>query len=135
MAAIKCEHGRLRWRCVECGGHEGTFDALQSRSLCSHEPPAVPAAFDVVLHAANVAARARCGERVKSYLVMPSDTLPDDFNWEGELLLDPEGDLEHRYGAAAECLYLIRPDLYVGYRDQPADADRLLAYFDRVFAE
>ncbi|MGB1597454.1 MAG: hypothetical protein ACPIOQ_32155, partial [Promethearchaeia archaeon] len=55
MAAIKCEHGRLRWRCVECGGHEGTFDALQSRSLCSHEPPAVPAAFDVVLHAANVA--------------------------------------------------------------------------------
>ena len=55
MAAIKCEHGRLRWRCVECGGHEGTFDALQSSSLCSHEPPAVPAAFDVVLHAANVA--------------------------------------------------------------------------------
>jgi hypothetical protein len=87
------------------------------------------------LHAASVAARVRSGGKVKTYLVLPHAERPHDIAWEDSILFDPEGDLEHRYNAAAECLYLIRPDLYIGYRDQPADAERLLAHLDLVFAE
>jgi hypothetical protein len=50
------------------------------------------------------------------------------------ILADPEGALHKRFGARAECLYLLRPDGYVAYRSNPADGDKLLAYLDRVFA-
>ncbi len=45
---------------------------------------------------------------------------------------DAEGHLHHRYGARSECLYLIRPDGYVGYRCEPADFDRLSGYLSEV---
>ncbi|NUP12159.1 MAG: FAD-dependent oxidoreductase [Polyangiaceae bacterium] len=54
--------------------------------------------------------------------------LPDDIR----VLFDVEGDLEARYGADAECLYLLRPDLYVGYRSQPAKLDSLLAHLSKI---
>ena len=47
---------------------------------------------------------------------------------------DAEAHLHHRYGARAECLYLVRPDGYVGYRCEPADFERLSAYlYDRGY--
>ena len=49
------------------------------------------------------------------------------------VLLDPEGDLELRFGATAECLYLIRPDLYIAYRSQPAEPEPLVKYLRSVF--
>jgi hypothetical protein len=49
------------------------------------------------------------------------------------VLLDPEGEIHQRYGARSECLYLIRPDGHVGYRGQPADGDKLLAYLETIF--
>jgi Aromatic-ring hydroxylase, C-terminal len=49
------------------------------------------------------------------------------------ILLDPEGDLELRFGATAECLYLIRPDLYIAFRSQPADPEALERYLASVF--
>ena len=41
--------------------------------------------------------------------------------------------LHARWGASAECLYLVRPDGYVGYRAQPADRALLAGYLDRIF--
>ena len=29
--------------------------------------------------------------------------------------------MHRRYGAGSECLYLVRPDGYVGFRSQPAE--------------
>jgi hypothetical protein len=53
--------------------------------------------------------------------------------WSGEVLLDATGAVHERYGARSECLYLIRPDGYVAYRSQPAEADKLLGYLERIF--
>jgi 2-polyprenyl-6-methoxyphenol hydroxylase-like FAD-dependent oxidoreductase len=49
------------------------------------------------------------------------------------LILDPQGDLHHRYGAGAACLYLVRPDGYIGYRGQPPDERALMGYLSRIF--
>jgi 2-polyprenyl-6-methoxyphenol hydroxylase-like FAD-dependent oxidoreductase len=46
---------------------------------------------------------------------------------------DSELSAHHRYGAASECLYLIRPDGYVGYRSQPADQPQLSRYLSKIF--
>jgi 2-polyprenyl-6-methoxyphenol hydroxylase-like FAD-dependent oxidoreductase len=70
----------------------------------------------------------RCGDAVISYLVVPKAQAPESAGWDGPVLPDPQKALHTRYGARAECLYLIRPDGYIGYRCQPADGDKLLAY-------
>lgn len=45
---------------------------------------------------------------------------------------DAEGSLHRRYGAEKGCLYLIRPDGYIGYRDRHASFDALRSYLQRV---
>ena len=45
----------------------------------------------------------------------------------------PEANATCRYGARAGCLYLVRPDGYVGFRAQPVDPEALLAYLDRLY--
>jgi 2-polyprenyl-6-methoxyphenol hydroxylase-like FAD-dependent oxidoreductase len=79
--------------------------------------------------------RSRYADRITAYLVAhpgrPSEGLP----WEGPVLLDGNGALHQHFGARAGCLYLIRPDRYLGYRAQPPDAGKLRAYLERVFIE
>jgi 2-polyprenyl-6-methoxyphenol hydroxylase-like FAD-dependent oxidoreductase len=41
--------------------------------------------------------------------------------------------LHKTYGASSECLYLIRPDGYIGFRSQPASLDDLVKYLSGVF--
>jgi len=53
---------------------------------------------------------------------------------DGPTLLDPDGDLHHRFGVHSSALYLIRPDGYLAYRASPPDAGRLAAYLAGVFA-
>lgn len=52
-----------------------------------------------------------------------------------EIVGDPKHSLYNRYGAAAGCLYLIRPDGYVAYRDRQANHDSLQRYVKRVFGQ
>lgn len=49
------------------------------------------------------------------------------------VIYDLELKLHCRYGAESDCLYLIRPDGYIGYRSCPATLSKLREYLERVF--
>jgi 2-polyprenyl-6-methoxyphenol hydroxylase-like FAD-dependent oxidoreductase len=75
---------------------------------------------------------ARYPDAVATFVVTPRAQRPAELPDAIPVLLDPDGELERVYGAVTECVYVLRPDLYVGYRAQPADATRLLAYFHGI---
>ena len=64
-------------------------------------------------------------DAIRPIVVAATGLRPDLLPAEVEVALDPECDLHDRYAAEAECLYLIRPDGYIGYRQQPVDLERL----------
>ena len=69
-------------------------------------------------------------EEIAAYLIPRASAGP---GWDGPVLEDPEGHLHDRFGARGTCLYLIRPDGYVGYRAMPADAEKLAGYLGSIF--
>ena len=71
-------------------------------------------------------------DRIEPHLIVPHE-LPEDLVGKGEILLDPRGELHHRYGAQSPCLYVVRPDGYIGFRSQPPDPEALKSYFTRIF--
>ena len=71
-------------------------------------------------------------DRIEAHLVVPHE-LPGDLAGKGEILLDPRGELHHRYGARSACLYVVRPDGYIGFRSQPPDPEALTSYFSQIF--
>jgi len=79
------------------------------------------------------AVQRRFADVIAVHVVVPGAERPAALDWSGSVLHDVDGDLEERYGAQAECLYLLRPDLYVGFRSQPADEEALLAHLNRIF--
>ena len=86
----------------------------------------------------NLAAIAREAEArypgwVRAHIVVPAAERPAALDWEGSLILDNEGLCHRRYGAASECLYLVRPDGYIAFRSQPAAAAPLHEYLRRVW--
>ncbi len=48
-------------------------------------------------------------------------------------LADASNAIRHRFGAKSACVYLVRPDGYIGYRALPPDAEEFRAHLDRVF--
>jgi len=71
-------------------------------------------------------------DRIEPHLVVPHE-LPEDGVGKGEILLDPRGELHHYYGARSACLYVVRPDGYIGFRSQPPDPEALRSYFTKIF--
>jgi 2-polyprenyl-6-methoxyphenol hydroxylase-like FAD-dependent oxidoreductase len=69
---------------------------------------------------------------IEPHLIIPHE-LPGDPASKGEILLDPRGELHHRYGARSECLYVVRPDGYIGFRSQPPDPEALKSYLTQIF--
>ena len=65
------------------------------------------------------------GGLVRSRLVRPPDVPGPD----GGLV---DGEVHHMYCARYECLYLVRPDGYVGFRSQPAEKGPLREYLVRI---
>jgi len=53
--------------------------------------------------------------------------------YDGEALIDADGEFRRLYGARGELLYLIRPDGYVGLFQRPVDEPALQAYAARLF--
>jgi 2-polyprenyl-6-methoxyphenol hydroxylase-like FAD-dependent oxidoreductase len=76
--------------------------------------------------------RERWGARVDVRIVVPAAIAPPELAGHDALLLDAQRALHARYGAGSECLYLIRPDGYVGFRAQPADGAALLESLARI---
>jgi 2-polyprenyl-6-methoxyphenol hydroxylase-like FAD-dependent oxidoreductase len=76
--------------------------------------------------------RAQYARLIDIHLVMAHAVKP--LEWDEPILLDPHGEMHHRYGARHQCLYLVRPDDYIGFRSQPAEAEELLKYLGRIFA-
>jgi 2-polyprenyl-6-methoxyphenol hydroxylase-like FAD-dependent oxidoreductase len=72
--------------------------------------------------------RDRFGDSVRVHVIAAVAERPRALDWAGSLLLDPQLAIHARYGAGAECLYAIRPDGYVAFRSQPADADAAIAH-------
>jgi hypothetical protein len=59
--------------------------------------------------------------------------LPPDFTKMSSVWRD-KGLLMHRdFGAAKSSLYLLRPDGYIGFRNQPASLSDLLEYLPIIF--
>ncbi len=91
---------------------------------------------------ADVAELARIGQRlqdasgglVRACLIAgPHDAMQviaDDLT----LLRDPEHGTHTTYGASSPCLYLVRPDGYVGFRSRIAGESELIDYVRRNFA-
>jgi 2-polyprenyl-6-methoxyphenol hydroxylase-like FAD-dependent oxidoreductase len=77
----------------------------------------------------------RLGAHVHAHVVVPRAERPSALGASRSVVLDTEGDLHRAYGATSECLYLVRPDGYVGFRSQPADGAALDRHLDIVFTE
>ena len=74
------------------------------------------------------------GEAIDPVLIHMNE-LPFEVPEGISVVQDDDGELHQRYGAHSHCIYLIRPDGYIGYRSQPAKLDLFLEYCDRIFAE
>ena len=74
------------------------------------------------------------GEAIDPVLIHMNE-LPFEVPEEISVVADDEGELHQRYGAHSHCIYLIRPDGYIGYRSQPAKLNLFLEYCDRIFAD
>jgi 2-polyprenyl-6-methoxyphenol hydroxylase-like FAD-dependent oxidoreductase len=75
------------------------------------------------------------GSWVQSRVVVALAERPAALDPAVPVLLDPEGEVHRAFGARGECLYVLRPDGYVGYRSQPARLGLLEVWLTRVFGE
>ena len=70
---------------------------------------------------------------IEPHLIVGCEGLPPGFGQTGSVWTD-EGSRMHRdFGAAKSCSYLIRPDGYIGFRNQPASMSDLLEYLSIIF--
>jgi hypothetical protein len=116
-------------------GERTLFDVLRGPHhtlLCFDGAAATDEGYERLARVAKMV-RARLGEKARSYVVVPTANRPEALPADVTVLFDAEGELHRRFGARSECIYLIRPDGYVGYRCQPADEFRLAGYLDRIF--
>ncbi len=77
--------------------------------------------------------RAVLGDDVRTHVVVPADRASTELSGL-DVLLEPDGDAHRRYGAAAESLYLVRPDGYIAFRSQPAHAQPVIGHLRTVFS-
>lgn len=67
-------------------------------------------------------------------LVAATGAMPPSANEHNVLVLpDPGGELHQCWHADTRCLYLVRPDGYIGYRAIPASASGLTRYLESIF--
>jgi 2-polyprenyl-6-methoxyphenol hydroxylase-like FAD-dependent oxidoreductase len=120
-------------------GHTGAptrlFDLFRGTHftlLLLDGPAATRAGYDRLATTAR-RVRTALGEDVRAYAVVPGEQRPSGLS-DVDVLLDPDRDVHRRYAAAAESLYLVRPDGYVAFRGQPAGAEPLLTYLRAAYA-
>jgi 2-polyprenyl-6-methoxyphenol hydroxylase-like FAD-dependent oxidoreductase len=62
------------------------------------------------------------------HVVLAGEKPAHELAWDGSVLYDHECVVHQRYGADSTCLYLIRPDGYIGFRSLPANLGYLRSY-------
>ncbi len=71
--------------------------------------------------------------RIRPILVEPQAPIEESPAWSGERLPDPTNALHRRFGAEGACLFLIRPDGFIGFRARPLDPLTFRDYTKRIF--
>lgn len=77
------------------------------------------------------------GKLVVPIFVVPGPHIRQHLQWNGEVIIDsghPYHRLHYFFGVSQPSAYVIRPDGYVAYRDQPIMATRVLAYLQKALS-
>jgi len=64
----------------------------------------------------------------KFHVILLNNKSISEFDKNICVMIDPDSEVHNIYGAKGECIYLIRPDGYVGYRSLPPNLSRLQEY-------
>ncbi len=72
--------------------------------------------------------KAEYGDMIAVHTIAGTNALPPDFIKTNSLWMDKDLVMHRDFGAAKSSLYLIRPDGYIGFRNQPASLSDLLEY-------
>lgn len=67
---------------------------------------------------------------IRCFLVTTS-AVPES-EWEGAIIVNPDGAIHRRFGASEEALYLSRPDHHIGYRSQPVVPALFRDYLEQI---
>ena len=120
------------------GEHRRVFDLIRGveHTLLLFDGMAVTADGYANLASIARAVEARWHGLIRVHVIVHGDARPAELGWgdehDGGLVFDADEALHRRYGATAECLYLIRPDGYVGFRAQPASLAGIEDYLDAL---
>lgn len=71
------------------------------------------------------------GGLITCHLIVASEKMPS-LRFPGKIFLDPDLAVHQTYFADSECLYLIRPDGYIGFRGQPAKIGPLEDHLNKI---
>lgn len=109
------------------------FKESTSHHLCLFDGRPTPEGYDnfVSIHDSI---KQRYGDLVEAHLIVAAGEIPNQLKGCQSVWLDPDLAAHHVYGAGSECLYVIRPDGYVGFRAQPAQTQALEDYFGKVLS-
>jgi 2-polyprenyl-6-methoxyphenol hydroxylase-like FAD-dependent oxidoreductase len=77
--------------------------------------------------------RARHGDAISIYAIVAPEARAVDHE-RFPLLVDTESAFRATYATSGPCLYLVRPDGYIGYRAAPGDPQGLQRHLSRIFA-
>jgi len=75
--------------------------------------------------------QSKYGQYITVYLVLAFET--PQVSFECSTLLDYKKSLHHKYKARSNCLYLVRPDGYVGFKSQLINTEYLQEYLSKIF--
>lgn len=70
---------------------------------------------------------------IRALVIVPDDARPEELPADVRVVADPEAKLHQGFEAHAECAFLIRPDGYVAFRCQPADASSIMLFLKKIF--
>ncbi len=73
------------------------------------------------------------GDMIAVHLIAGSNEIPPDFIKMNSVWRDKDLLMHRDFGAAKSSLYLIRPDCYIGFRNEPASLSDLLEYLPTIF--
>ena len=78
--------------------------------------------------------QSKYGQYINVYMILDSNAISDDLDSGGTILLDSDDSVHHKYKTRSECLYLVRPDGYIGFRSQPVNTEYLERYLSSILA-